>query len=99
MVIANLDLVGIPIFPAETQTALIIYANAVLARSISSQPLKPVARRHSKVIELDCVVQLLQLPFRDSLNALEAARASPFENGSSVIVMEAADHCYISEKH
>ena len=51
MVVDDLDIKGIAIFPLETDPPLPIDADAVLSGPVTVQRLKVVAGRHTKVIE------------------------------------------------
>ncbi len=51
MVVAEFDIVGVRVFPAEADPPLIIYADAVLARAVAGEHLEPVAWRHAQLVE------------------------------------------------
>jgi type II secretory pathway component PulL len=52
MIIHNLNLENITFAPNETNTKLVVHPNAVLARSITFQGLKVIARKNRKVAQL-----------------------------------------------
>jgi hypothetical protein len=52
---------GIPIFPTEADSPLVIDPNAVLARSVTIKLLQAVAGQ-GQVSQAGCRIQLLQLP-------------------------------------
>jgi hypothetical protein len=58
VIVDNLNIVGIAVMPAKTETLLVIDANAVLALSVGSQWLQPVSGRACHVSQDDGTVQL-----------------------------------------
>jgi len=66
MVVRNLDIICVAASPAKAQSELVIDADRVLPGAITLQCFKPVARRHSKIIEADSVLQHEQFASRRS---------------------------------
>src|SRR5918996_4697594 len=50
VIVDDLDVVGIATMPSKADSPLIVDPDAVLSEPITSQPLKPVARRHAKIV-------------------------------------------------
>src|SRR3546814_11433369 len=61
-------MVGASTRPYETDSPLIVDADAVLSCPITFERFQAIARRHRKVLESACVVEEAQLPQRNSLN-------------------------------
>jgi hypothetical protein len=51
VLVNDLNLVGIAIFPAETDAPLIVHANTVLTGAITPELLQSIARRNAEVLE------------------------------------------------
>jgi hypothetical protein len=52
VVIDDLDVIGVPVLPAEADAPLIVDANTVLARAVALELFKSVAGRNTQVLEL-----------------------------------------------
>jgi hypothetical protein len=61
MIIRDLDVKSIAIFPCETNPKLIINSDAELALTICLQGLQAVAGRNSQVVQSSCRVQQKKL--------------------------------------
>ena len=61
MVIDDLNLVGIPITPDETNSPLVIDADAVLPSPVAVQGFQPVSRWHAQVLQRPSTVQVFEL--------------------------------------
>ena len=93
MIINDLDLEGVAIFPSKTDAPLVINANAVLAGAIALEFLQPVARRDAKVLELLRSVNQAELPQHEAEElGGKAADALTLEQPLRVAVGEAGDH-------
>jgi hypothetical protein len=68
MIINNLNIVCILVLPFETDSPLIVNANAVLSFSIPGQSFKLVSRRDSKVLDCRTPIQHPELSKCDLLN-------------------------------
>ncbi len=62
MVIDDFDVVGVAIFPCETDSPLIIYPNTVLPGPIVFHFFQSIARRYSQFVDSTRVVQHTELP-------------------------------------
>ena len=51
VVINDLDVIGIPAPPDEADAPLIVDSDGILARTITTQFLKPVSRRNAQVLD------------------------------------------------
>jgi len=60
VIVDNLDFVGIPISPLETDAPLIIDTNAMLAQPIPYQFLQAIGWWASQVLQRSCVVEHTQ---------------------------------------
>lgn len=83
MVIADLDVVGIAVDEAETDSPLIVYGDRVLAFSVSGKRMESVTRRYLQVLWAGSQIQVLKLargPFRD-------VRRKPFCLTCSVVLL------------
>jgi len=56
VVVDELDIIRTSFMPGEAESPLGVDPNAVLATSIASQPLKPVARWDAQVFDIGCCV-------------------------------------------
>lgn len=65
MVVRDLDFVGITVLPAETNSILLIDANAVLTFAVTGQPFKAVAWRDRELPKVAHAVQLRELSPND----------------------------------
>jgi len=93
MVVNNLDLVRVPVPPAETNAPLIIDANTVLTRAVSFEFLQAIARRDSQVLELLGGINETELPKH---RPMEVSRKAPhglaLEEPLRVPIGKALDH-------
>ena len=65
MVVDNLNIKGIPVFPSKADTPLIVDPDAVLSRSITSQGLQTVAGWHADIRQIHRIFQQSQFSSRD----------------------------------
>ena len=68
MVVDNLNVHGIAINPLETDSPLIIDANAILSRPVAPKLLQMIGRRHAKVVQPDGIIDHPQLAQRSLLD-------------------------------
>ena len=93
MVINDLDFVSIAVPPSKADAPLIVHENAVLARPIALEFLKPIAGRDAKVIEGFRGVDSDEFAKHDSQELGRVSTdGSPLEEGLGVPVGEAFDH-------
>jgi hypothetical protein len=64
MVVAEPDLMGVALLPAEAQTPLVVDSDTVLPRSIADQPLQTVARERGEIAQRARLVQSQELAVR-----------------------------------
>jgi hypothetical protein len=57
VIIRQLHIVSIAIFPAETYSELVIHSHAVFPCAISLQRLQAIAARNAQVIQSPCLMQ------------------------------------------
>jgi len=60
MIIYDLNVSGFIFDPLKADSPLIVYADAVLTRTASLKPLKPVSRRGQQVLQIFSVIQVEQ---------------------------------------
>jgi hypothetical protein len=77
VVVHNLNLVSVPIFPLKADSILVIDANAVLAFSIASEALQPIAGRHGQVAQCSGGIQQLQF-LEGALPKIDRDAPDPF---------------------
>jgi hypothetical protein len=68
MRVNNLYIVEFSTFPHEADAVLIVDSNAVLPLSVAAQRFKVVSWRYSQIVQVHCVVQVLQFPQGHALN-------------------------------
>jgi len=82
MAINNFNIVDIAAFPFETDSPLIIYANAVLPLPVALQSFQLIAGRLSEILKSPGAVQIKQLPTRLPFEGLETSNPTiPKEDG------------------
>src|SRR6266699_5013673 len=82
-----------PVVPDETNTPLLVDANAVLSGAISPQSLQPVSRRPAQVFEVHGVIQEHQLAACPHLDlGRERLRGPAAEDALGFTAAEGADH-------
>jgi hypothetical protein len=92
MIIHYLNIECDTVFETETQTPLIIYADAPLPLAVSVQSFQPVAWWNAKIFNRIRIVQHLQLTFGYRGKGLESARALSFKNQLGIFAIEGFDH-------
>jgi hypothetical protein len=81
------------LLPNETNTPLIVDADAVLAGSIAFEALQPICRRDSKVVENDRPIEQTQLSQRDILDVRGQSPAPPtIPDTFGFPIRKASDH-------
>lgn len=71
MVVADFNIAGAGICPAEADTVLIVDTDAPLTGAISTQRFKAICRWHAQVSKRNRGIQHRQLPHGDSADALQ----------------------------
>jgi hypothetical protein len=93
MVIDDFDIVGVPFIPPETDTPLIVNADAPLSFSIPSQLLQPVGRRDTEEIKVGSAVNQGQFSKGGLLNIPgKSGGKEPAEYFQSFLAPECLDH-------
>lgn len=93
VVINDLDVKGVSVFPDETDTPLIVDPDAVLPRAVAAEPLEAVARRNQKVLERLSAVKDQQLSQCNSLDVRgKPPRSLAQEQSLGLGVAKAPDH-------
>ena len=93
MIVGDFQLHRALFCPAKAHTALVVDADAVLARPVTAQGFQPVGRRQPQVIQRRRGKQTLQPHSRPPLDVWrQAADRLPVEEPFSVIVPETIHH-------
>jgi hypothetical protein len=93
MVIDDFDIVGVPFIPPETDTPLIVNADAPLSFSIPSQLLQPVGRWDTEEIKVGSAVNQGQFSKGGLLNIPgKSGGKEPAEYFQSFLAPECLDH-------
>jgi len=61
VIVDDLDVTRLSLFPGETDPPLVVDANAVLPDAVSLERLKPIARWHSKILQRPCLGEVKEL--------------------------------------
>ena len=92
MIVDDLDVVSIPVFPDEADAKLIVDTDAVLPRAVPLERLKVVARDCREIAERGGDVQFPKPPLRSPLAGLKLRYAPSLGKSLSVLVAKALDH-------
>jgi hypothetical protein len=92
VVVHDLDIFSAGVCPTETQTELIVYANAMLPCTIPFQGFQPIPRRHPQIAQSSRNLQLPQLASCDSRNIREAPDLRSLGKSLSIETLERFDH-------
>ena len=95
VVIDNFDISCIAAIPDETQSKLVIDANAVLSRAITRQCFQPVSRRRTQKFKRHRAVKLLQFSLSNRIDIGEPFGAFTFKQSLCLFTSERFDHCEI----
>jgi hypothetical protein len=91
VVVYNLNVVCVAIPPNETDSPLIVDANAVLSSTVALERFEMVARWNTKFLQRPGSVQVEQLPPRDALHGLEPEHGPILEQLFRVMVSKRSD--------
>ena len=97
MIVNDFDVLRAGIGPDETNTPLIIDANAVLAFVVAAKWFEPIAWRYHQILQDACSVQHGQLSHRNRFDLNEALHPLSVEKQLSVFAGEGLDchgRCY-----
>lgn len=92
MVVDNFDFVRIAVPPFKTYSPLIVYPDAPLARSISSQLLQAIARRLVQQLNPVHIPDLPQLSKRNSLDRCKLATMNAVEDAFCFFIRKGLNH-------
>lgn len=70
MVIGNLDIVDVAVFPSEAYPPLIVDPNAPLAIAVPRKLLQPVARGDAQKVKSSSAIELFQFALGNALNVM-----------------------------
>jgi len=96
VVIDDFDIEHVAILESETDTPLIVHADAMLPLAITLQSLQPIARRGAQKVQCGGGVQLRQFALGNGLDGTEAARTHAFEQRLGVFAAKGPDHAAYS---
>jgi hypothetical protein len=88
VVIHDLNVVRIAVTPREADAPLVIDSNAVRPRAAALQQFKLVSRRHAKILQPPCLMQVQKLPPRRPLDGLKSPDHAVFKERSGVCALE-----------
>jgi hypothetical protein len=93
MIVRDLDVMGVAIFPDEANPELVVDRNRVLAGAIASQSMKSIARWSFEVFEAEGAVQHAEFAAgcREKVGR-KALWVPAIEDGLGGFVLETADH-------
>ena len=92
MIVHDFDSVRVTVLPYETQTPLIVDADAVLGLPITLQSLQPVSRQGSRSVKSFGRIENVQFPKRRSLDRAETLYGVAAEKQFRIGVPEGLDH-------
>jgi hypothetical protein len=92
MIVYDLDVVSIPVFPDEADAILIVDADAVLSLAVPLERFKVVDRNCREVAESGCDVQFPKPPLRRALAGLKLRHMPSLGKSLGVLVAKALDH-------
>ena len=92
MVIHDLDVFCARSRPAEADAILVVHSDAVLARTVTPERLKSVARWHAQVIKHAGDFELSELSSGDRFDVDEALHPMSVSEALSARVLERNDH-------
>ncbi len=92
MVVRDLDVERVAVFPAKTHPVLIVDADAVLSQSISFQCLETVCWWRREIAKFGGAVDLDQPPERNAFDALQSRHSVLPEEFLGVLIAKRPDH-------
>ena len=96
MIVNNLHVVRLPVFPSEANAPLLVDADAVLAFTVPRQRFKAIGGGNPKVPQVGCRVNHDQLSQGDSLDVVrQLPRKAPMKNAFRLFILERMDHILI----
>jgi hypothetical protein len=95
MIIRNLHVESVPVFPTEADAVLTVDADAILSGAIALQCLQPVRGRRGQVSKLIRAIDLNQPSQRHSRNLLKSPDTLLIEDRLRVFIAKGADQTTI----
>ena len=95
VVVSNLNIESVTVFPTEADTVLIVNADAIVSSTIAFQCFQPVRRRRCQVSKLIRAIDLHQPSQRHSRNLLKSTDALLMEDRLRVFITKGADQTTI----
>src|SRR3990172_4207303 len=93
VVVADLDVMGVSVLPAEADSPLVVDPNAVLADAVPGEALQAVPWRHAELVQSLGGVHEQQLAVRSSLHVrCQLARPLPLKHLPCLGVPEGSNH-------
>ena len=93
MVVSDLDIVGVFTLPDKTRAPLVVYANAILSRSVALQGFQAVSWWEHQVSQRSRAVNLRQLAQSHALNVRRQAMiAAPLPQSFGLPTGKTDDH-------
>jgi hypothetical protein len=68
----NFNVLRIAVTPGEADTPLVVNSNAVRAGTVAFQQFQLVSRRHSKILQSHCPMQVEEFPPRGPFDGLKS---------------------------
>ena len=88
MIIHNLDVMRIAVMPCEADAPPVIDSNAIRPSAAALQPFKAVSRRHAKILQPQCPMQVQKLPARRPLDGLKSPHPAVLKERRGVRALE-----------
>jgi hypothetical protein len=95
MIIGDLNVKSIAFLPSKANAILIVDSDAILARAIALQRLKPVRRRRREVSKFFRAVDLNQFPEHDGSDGLKSPHSTLLENPFCILIVKRTDQTNI----
>jgi hypothetical protein len=99
VVIHNLNVISIPITPGEADAPLIVDPNTVRPGAISPEQFKLVSRRHAKILQQPCLMQVQELTTRSPLDGLKPADHPVLKEHRRIYAFERPDQTPAYDVH
>jgi len=91
VVIHDLSVVRIAVTPREADAPLVVDSNAICARTVAFQQLQLVSRKHAKIFQLQCPMQVRKLPPRGPFDGLKSPNPVVLKERRGVWALEGPD--------
>ena len=95
MIIHDLHIKSIPSLPSKTDPILVVDPDAILARAIALQCLKPVRRWRRQISEFFGVIDLHEFPERDGSDGLKSPHPALLKNRLRILATKRTDQTNI----